>query len=60
MQNNDIQLQDTSYDRKSYEEGQKIRTRARGVYKVLESVLDQIENAGSAVLDDGLALRDPY
>jgi hypothetical protein len=40
-------------DRKSYEEGQKIRTRARGVYKVLESILDQIESTGSALLDDG-------
>jgi rRNA-processing protein FCF1 len=44
-------------DRKSYAEGEKIRTRARGVYRVLEEMLDEIDAKGFAALFDGSTLE---
>jgi predicted ribonuclease YlaK len=40
-------------DRKSYEEGGKIRTRARGVYRLLETLMSQADSEGYIKLTDG-------
>jgi rRNA-processing protein FCF1 len=44
-------------DTKSYSEGDKIRKRARAVYRVLETYMDQIDNAKFARLPDGTILE---
>jgi len=40
-------------DRKSYEEGSKIRKRARGAYKLFEGLFDHIDSEGYTTLRDG-------
>jgi predicted ribonuclease YlaK len=44
-------------DRKSYAEGEKFPKRARGVYRLLESYLEQIETEGFGTLPDGTGLE---
>ncbi len=44
-------------DSKSYGEGGKIQKRARGVYRVLEGYMNQIESHGYATLTDGATLE---
>ena len=40
-------------DRKSYEEGSKVRKRARGAYKLLEGIFGRIDSEGYTTLRDG-------
>ncbi len=42
-------------DRKSYEEGSKVRDRARGVYRMLDGLITRIDDQGYATLNDGSA-----
>jgi len=44
-------------DSKSYEAGARIQKRARGVYRMLEKLLDQLEAKGSVALGDGTAFE---
>lgn len=44
-------------DRKSFSESEKIQTRARGVYRVLEQMLDQMDSAGFVSLAEGCTME---
>lgn len=44
-------------DRKSFAESEKIRKRARGVYRLIEQKLDQVEAHGFADLGDGVTFE---